>query len=151
MIGDNTGLVLGYGRGGPCNHISGPQARERFVTAIGAAVSGAFRKAGVKESPHFVAGCFGFSGGAEDKEPLIREMFTIDHLLVTHDALIALAGATAGHPGMIAIAGTGSIAFGRNAAGKTARAGGWGYVFGDEGGGFDLVRQALRAALRMEE
>jgi hypothetical protein len=43
------------------------------------------------------------------------------------------------------------IAFGRNAAGQTARAGGWGYVFGDEGGGVDIVRQAVRAALRMEE
>ena len=32
-----------------------------------------------------------------------------------------------------------------------ARAGGWGYIFGDEGGGFDIARQALRAALRMEE
>jgi N-acetylglucosamine kinase-like BadF-type ATPase len=52
---------------------------------------------------------------------------------------------------VIAIAGTGSIAFGQNAEGKTARAGGWGYVFGDEGGAFDLVRQALRAALRQEE
>ena len=31
------------------------------------------------------------------------------------------------------------------------RAGGWGYIFGDEGGGFDIARQALRAALRMEE
>jgi N-acetylglucosamine kinase len=35
--------------------------------------------------------------------------------------------------------------------GETARAGGWGYIFGDEGGAFDLVRQALRAALRHEE
>ena len=49
------------------------------------------------------------------------------------------------------IAGTGSIAFGRNALGRVARAGGWGHVLGDEGGGFDTVRQALRAALRMEE
>jgi N-acetylglucosamine kinase len=49
------------------------------------------------------------------------------------------------------IAGTGSIAFGRNAAGLTARSGGWGYVFGDEGGAFDIARQATRAALRMEE
>jgi N-acetylglucosamine kinase len=53
--------------------------------------------------------------------------------------------------GIVTIAGTGSIAFARNAAGQTARAGGWGYVFGDEGGAFDIVRQALRAALRMEE
>ena len=52
---------------------------------------------------------------------------------------------------IITIAGTGSIAFGRNRDGKTARVGGWGYIFGDEGAGFDLVRQALRAALRQEE
>jgi N-acetylglucosamine kinase-like BadF-type ATPase len=52
---------------------------------------------------------------------------------------------------VIVIAGTGSMAFGRNAKGRSARAGGWGYLFGDEGGGFDLTRQALRAALRMEE
>jgi N-acetylglucosamine kinase len=43
------------------------------------------------------------------------------------------------------------MVYGRNAAGVTARAGGWGYVFGDEGGAFDLVRQALRAILRNEE
>ena len=43
------------------------------------------------------------------------------------------------------------MAFGRNAKGQTARAGGWGDLFGDEGGGFDLTRQALRSALRMEE
>jgi N-acetylglucosamine kinase len=70
---------------------------------------------------------------------------------VTHDAFVALSGATAGEPGVVTIAGTGSIAFGRNREGKTARAGGWGYVFGDEGGGFDLVRRALRAVLRHEE
>ena len=43
---------------------------------------------------------------------------------------------------MICIAGTGSIAYGRNANRKFARVGGWGYIFGDEGGGFDLTRQA---------
>jgi N-acetylglucosamine kinase-like BadF-type ATPase len=51
----------------------------------------------------------------------------------------------------VVIAGTGSIAFGRNAAGRTARAGGWGYLFGDDGGAFWIARQALRAALRWEE
>lgn len=49
------------------------------------------------------------------------------------------------------ISGTGSIAFGRNARGETARTGGWGYIYGDEGSGFDIVRQALRAALRDHE
>src|SRR5947209_3167873 len=63
----------------------------------------------------------------------------------------ALAGATRSGQGIITIAGTGSIAFGRNPAGRTARAGGWGYIFGDEGGGFDIARQATRAILRLEE
>jgi N-acetylglucosamine kinase-like BadF-type ATPase len=71
--------------------------------------------------------------------------------MVTDDAAIALAGATASGQGIITIAGTGSIAFGRNAEGGAARAGGWGHIFGDEGGGFDIARQALRAVLRMEE
>ena len=48
------------------------------------------------------------------------------------------------------IAGTGSMVFGRKGE-RTMRAGGWGYVFGDEGGAFWIVKQALRAALRDEE
>ena len=91
------------------------------------------------------------SGGPEDKEALLAEILPAGRLIVTHDGLIALSGATAGEPGIVAIAGTGSFAFGRNAAGTAARAGGWGYIFGDEGGGFDITRQALRAALRFEE
>jgi N-acetylglucosamine kinase-like BadF-type ATPase len=84
-------------------------------------------------------------------EPMLRTRVNADHYIVTHDAAIALTGALAGEPGVIAIAGTGSMAFGRDHSGRTARAGGWGYAFGDEGGAFDLVRQALRAALRQEE
>jgi N-acetylglucosamine kinase-like BadF-type ATPase len=43
------------------------------------------------------------------------------------------------------------MAFGRDAQGRTARAGGWGYIFGDEGGAFDITRRAVRAALQYEE
>jgi N-acetylglucosamine kinase-like BadF-type ATPase len=114
------------------------------------AVGGCLRAAGF-ENAEFEAVCLGFSGGAADKEDYVRELIKANRYVVTHDAAIALTGATAGEPGVIAIAGTGSMAFGRNREGKTARAGGWGYVFGDEGGGFDIVRQALRAALREEE
>ena len=46
------------------------------------------------------------------------------------------------------ISGTGSIAYGRNAAGEAARSGGWGYVLGDEGSGYWIGRAALRAVLR---
>jgi N-acetylglucosamine kinase-like BadF-type ATPase len=48
----------------------------------------------------------------------------------------------------VIIAGTGSIAYGRDAAGRAARAGGWGYLLGDEGGGFWIGRAALTAVVR---
>ena len=147
LIGDETGRVIGYGRGGPCNHVKGPEGRPKFLNAIRECVG----EAADGRDLRFRALCGGFSGGPADKDDLLRELFPVAQVFTTNDALIALTGATAGGPGIITIAGTGSIAFGRNAEGRTARAGGWGYVFGDEGGGFDLTRQALRAALREEE
>jgi N-acetylglucosamine kinase-like BadF-type ATPase len=152
LIGDRTGRVLGWGRGGPSNHVAESEGRAKFTSAILGCLSAACAEAGLDTaSIRFAACCLGFSGGPADKEGILREILASDRTLVTHDALIALSGATAGEPGLITIAGTGSIAFGRNAAGKTARAGGWGYIFGDEGGGFYIARQALRAALRFEE
>jgi N-acetylglucosamine kinase-like BadF-type ATPase len=53
--------------------------------------------------------------------------------------------------GVALIAGTGSIAFGRDATGKMYRAGGWGHIIGDEGSGYDLGRQALKAATRVAD
>jgi N-acetylglucosamine kinase len=99
----------------------------------------------------FEAACFGMSGGPDDKADILARLLRVERLVLTHDAAIALSGATGTGQGIVAIAGTGSIAFGRHAGGGTARAGGWGYVFGDEGGAFDIARHALRAALRMEE
>jgi glucosamine kinase len=69
-------------------------------------------------------------------------------ILIVNDALIALEAGTPGQPGIVVISGTGSIAYGRNAAGEAARSGGWGYVLGDEGSGYWIGRAALRAVLR---
>ncbi|MEO8048997.1 MAG: BadF/BadG/BcrA/BcrD ATPase family protein [Acidobacteriota bacterium] len=150
LIGDESGKVLGAGHAGPCNHVSTAESHARFRDAIGGAVGAARQAAGIREE-RFAAAFLGLSGGPHDKEVLVRELIPADHYGVTNDAVIALQGATAGEPGVIAIAGTGSIAYGRNAEGRTARSGGWGYVFGDEGGAFDVVRQAVRASLRQEE
>ena len=152
LIGDASGRVLGAGRGGPSNHVAASEGRAKFTGAIQSCLAAACANAGLDATAiRFAAACLGFSGGPADKEAILQEILPSDRTLVTHDALIALSGATCGEPGLITIAGTGSIAFGRNASGKTARAGGWGYVFGDEGGGFYIVRQAVRAALRFEE
>jgi N-acetylglucosamine kinase-like BadF-type ATPase len=152
VIGDESGRVLGSGAAGPCNHVGSAGGREKFVNVLNDCVSAACRKAGIERAGlRFTAACLGFSGGPHDKQALVEEIIPAEKLVVTTDAWIALAGATGGKPGIITMAGTGSISFGRSASGKTARAGGWGYIFGDEGGAFDIVRQALRALLRHEE
>ena len=152
MIGDESGRVVGEGSGGPCNHVGAAEGRGKLMRAVTESVGHACDQAGLDfATVRFEAACFGMSGGPDDKAAILGEILRTERLEVTDDAAIALAGATAGQPGIITIAGTGSIAFGRNTEGRTARAGGWGYLFGDEGGGFDIVRQSLRAALRSEE
>jgi N-acetylglucosamine kinase-like BadF-type ATPase len=69
-------------------------------------------------------------------------------VLVVNDALVALEAGAPGQPGVVIISGTGSICYGRNADGRAARSGGWGYVLGDEGSGYWIGRAALRAVLR---
>jgi N-acetylglucosamine kinase-like BadF-type ATPase len=151
VIGDETGRIIGRGHGGPCNHAAAEEGRERLRRAVSESVRAARLAAGINTEVRFAAACCGMSGGPEDKRALLEAMLPVDRLEVTTDAAIALRGATLSGRGIIVIAGTGSMAFGRNGADLSARAGGWGYIFGDEGSAFDIARQALRAALRMEE
>jgi N-acetylglucosamine kinase len=152
LIGDESGRVLGAGEAGPCNHAGAEEGRARFESAVKEGLEAACARAGLDAATvRFESACLGMSGGPEDKQAILAGTLRVGRLIVTTDAAIALSGATATGQGIATIAGTGSIAFGRNAEGRTARAGGWGYIFGDEGGGLDIARQALRAALRMEE
>jgi N-acetylglucosamine kinase-like BadF-type ATPase len=129
-VGDENGRLIGVGRAGSCRDAG--------------SLRDALREAGV-EGIEFESACFGLSGGGEGGG---RELVLAQQYVFTHDADVALMGAGAD---VIVIAGTGSMAFGRDREGRTARAGGWGFEFGDEGSAFDLVREALRAALRFEE
>jgi len=154
VIGDQHGKILGWATAGPCNHVAAPEAQAKFLRVMRECISEAAGRAGMEltgERWNFSAACLGMSGGAADKASLLQPLLDAEHLLVTDDASIALAGATAGEPGIVVISGTGSIALGRNTRGETARAGGWGYIFGDEGGAFDIMRQALRVVLREHE
>jgi len=151
-IGDETGRVVGMGEAGPSNHAAGAEGQEKLECAVRGSVEQAAARAGWNAAAiDFEAACFGMSGGPEGKEAVLARAVRAARMVVTTDAAVALAGATASGQGIVVIAGTGSMALGRNEAGRMARAGGWGYVFGDEGGAFDIVRQAVRAALRMEE
>ena len=78
---------------------------------------------------------------------IMRRIGHKTRVLVVNDALIALEAGAPSQPGVVIISGTGSIAYGRNGSGRAARAGGWGYVLGDEGSGYWIGRAALRAVL----
>lgn len=97
--------------------------------------------------------CLGMAG--VDREDDSRTVWSImrrigykARLVVVNDALIALEAGIGEGPGIVLISGTGSIAYGRNSNGEAARAGGWGYVLGDEGSGYWIGRAAIRAVLR---
>jgi N-acetylglucosamine kinase-like BadF-type ATPase len=66
-------------------------------------------------------------------------------LVVDNDGVNALYSGTLGHPGIVNIAGTGSITFGMNADGRRDRVGGWGYLIGDPGSGYAIGRAALQS------
>lgn len=82
---------------------------------------------------------------------IMRRIGAKARIVVVNDALVALMAGAGDEPGIVIIAGTGSIAYGRNAAGEAARAGGWGHILGDEGSGYWIGRRALRAVVRQAD
>lgn len=90
-----------------------------------------------------------------DLRQRIRERFGnilgIKKVEVVTDAEIALYGTTLGKAGLVVIAGTGSICYGKNENGKVATAGGWGPIAGDEGGGISIARRALQAIAKASD
>lgn len=95
----------------------------------------------------FAAAWFGLSGSdrPEDHRRLLPSLLPLATTIrVTNDAELLL-GALPNGAGVALVAGTGSIAFGRDAGGTRGRAGGWGHIFSDEGSGYDLARRMLRA------
>jgi len=88
----------------------------------------------------FVSACFGMSGGPEDKEAILAALIPADRLIVTHDAAVALFGAAETGQGLSpSRAPDPSPSPQRRRPDRARRR--MGYVFGDEGGGFDIVRQ----------
>ena len=90
----------------------------------------------------------GREGDRQRLESWARGAFETDRILITDDALPVLAAASARQIGITLICGTGSFAWGRNEQGRTARCGGWGSLFGDEGSGYSIGLAGLRAAAR---
>lgn len=143
-------VVLGRGQSGPGN----PRAAG-FGTAqanILAAIAAAFANANLPRQP-VAAACFGLAGAGRAVEQQrisawARDQQIADKILVTGDAEPVLAAASPDNTGIALICGTGSFAWGRSAAGQTARSGGWGYLLGDEGSAYWIAKAGLSAAMR---
>jgi N-acetylglucosamine kinase len=79
---------------------------------------------------------------------ILRRLGHREGVRVVNDATIALAAGAPDRVGIVVLAGTGSISFGADRSGRTARAGGYGFLLADEGSGYWLGHQILRAAVR---
>ena len=150
ILADELGNVLGGGFGGASNHAEVPGGRERLQKAIANSVGEALRNANLPpiQEMIFAAAHCGMTGGAEYKTEIISEIIRAESLIVGHDAPTALYGATAGKPGVVVIAGTGSVVYGENQTGETTQIGGLGFLFSDEGSGFWLAAQTIRLAIK---
>ena len=153
VIADENGNVLARGFGGASNHAEYPGGRERLRNAILSSVGEALKNAQLSaiEETVFASAHFGMTGGANFKEEVLGEIVQAEHFFVGHDAPTALFGATAGKPGIVVIAGTGSVVYGENEIGKTTKIGGLGYLFSDEGSGFWLALQTIRLAVKEQD
>lgn len=143
------GETLGEGNAGTSNpYARGFHAAESEIIQ---AVSAAFAQAGL-ESQKVFAACFGLGGAdrPEDRETLNAwgKSVLAERVKTTGDGEIVLAAGTTENWGVALIAGTGSSAWARARDGRMVRAGGWGYLIGDEGSAFDLVRRALQAVVQ---
>jgi N-acetylglucosamine kinase-like BadF-type ATPase len=94
-----------------------------------------------------VIGLSGYEGAWHGREPAFGDAL----VRYTHDTVIALAGAIRDRPAGVVISGTGSAAYGEDAHHEPVRAGGFGYLFGDEGSGFAIARAALSGAMRASD
>lgn len=146
VVATTRGELIGVGRAGPCNNIREPGGLERLRDALASAIQAALAQASALADSVDVVYA-GLTGGW-DLAPAIIHEFIPGKVIAEEDTVIALAGASICGTGVVLIAGTGSVAFGRNKEDVTARAGGWGYLMGDEGSGYDVSLAAVRAAAK---
>ena len=150
LAADLDGRSMGTGAAGACN-LAAVSPGEALAAALSAADDALERAGGSRADVASV--CAGVAGASYTERRALfllglQAAFPHAGVSVEPDYAIALTGATGGEPGMIVIAGTGSAAYGENAAGETHRTGAYGYLIDDGGSGYGVGREALAAVLR---
>lgn len=160
VLADEAGEIVARASGAGANlrRVSADALRDLLSSCFGALKGAAGLPALQPE-----AICAGFAGISDAEararaQSALNELLRPKHLYLVGDMEVALEAAVGAAPGVVLVAGTGSIAFGRNGEGRTSRAGGEGARFGsdgqltgDAGSGFDIGRGAVEAVLRAEE
>ena len=147
VLADDRGAAISEARGPGANlQGAGEAGVERVLRAVVDRALG-----GRAVAPAAI--CLGIAGvdrpdDARAATAILHRICAGARALVVNDALIALVAGVDDAPGIVVIAGTGSIVYGRNAANLAARAGGWGHILGDEGSGYWIGREALAAVVR---
>jgi N-acetylglucosamine kinase-like BadF-type ATPase len=157
VVADLSGHLLGRGLAPTCNHRK--VGFEKAVKALSTAIEGALGQVIGQRSTEgpgwartkIAAACLGLAGiGTAEDEALftdwIRQQNITQRASVLNDSELILSGGTPEGWGVALISGTGSICLGRSRDGRKAHAGGWGYLFGDEGSGYRIGIEALRQA-----
>ena len=146
LLADESGRVISRAEGGGANlRVHGELEVEKVLYGLLEKLDPRARRAD--------AMAIGIAGAdrPEDGEVLraiLARLGFRERVVVTNDARIAFVAGSPSRVGLALVCGTGSIAWGRNAAGEVARAGGWGWHLGDEGSGFWIGVRAVREALR---
>lgn len=145
------GTIVGTGSAGPSNYHN--VGLDNALGALRSSFELALAKAGIGKENRATAACFGLAAldSRKDMETMnqaANSMGLALENLVVNDWRITLSGAFVDEPGVILIAGTGSVAAGQNAKSETVRVGGWGSIIDDRGSAYDIGKEALYAALR---
>jgi len=148
---DNCVLGRGLGSAGNPFSVGFAEATRAISSAIEQACAAAHQDC--KRVPRLMLSIAGAANPQISQQFVswAHKSYHSDQVAIVSDVLPILAAGTPNCSGIALIAGTGSIAFGRTADGRTKRCGGWGYLLGDEGSGYSVGRSALSHALREME
>lgn len=155
LLAAPDGTILGAGEAGASNPNAAGPGRAR--TEVARAVAGAFTSAGLSpKRSRVAAACFGMAGVDKPTDSAwlrewLAEAALAPRFEVVNDCEILLDAGAPDAWGLALVSGTGSICWGRDRQGRTARAGGWGPLIGDEGSGYALSIAALRAAAKASD
>lgn len=155
IIIDERGRVLGKGKAGPSSYssVSIDTTRDNIQMAIQQALT---ETSMIRSKIHTLFIGLGGVLSQDDKQKVKDEVAKLNlcpqtNIYVENDTRNSLAGGLAGEPGLSLIVGTGSVCYGKNQQGSEWKVGGWGHIIDDQGSGYDLGLQAIKAMVRAKD